>query len=57
MLCTEAGATDSFTLTGQVHRWWNTDGAKTSIDLTGGSPKALPDGWVMAFSAPGTVPS
>lgn len=50
MLCTAGGVTYSFPLTGQVHTWWSTDGARTSVDLTGGSPKALPGGWVVAFS-------
>jgi hypothetical protein len=42
MLCTEGGATYDFALSGQVHTWWSTAGARTSVDLTGGSPKALP---------------
>jgi hypothetical protein len=45
-LCTERGATYSFSLHGAVHTWWSTDGASTSIDLTG---KNLPSGWVVAF--------
>jgi hypothetical protein len=45
-LCTENGHTYSMKLTGAVHSWWSTDGANTSIDLTGSS---LPDGWVVAF--------
>jgi hypothetical protein len=45
-LCTENGSRYSLTLSGQVHSWWSTDGANTSIDLTG---KQLPDGWVVAF--------
>jgi hypothetical protein len=48
-MCTESGHTYTFTLTGAVHSWWSTDGAKSSIDLTGGSPAALPEGWVVAF--------
>lgn len=45
-LCTRGGQTYSFSLTGGVHSWWSTDGAATSVDLTG--PR-LPDGWVVAF--------
>jgi len=45
-LCTQNGATYSLKLTGAVHSWWSTDGASTSIDLTGPS---LPAGWVVAF--------
>lgn len=45
-LCAENGRTYSFTLTGAVHSWWSTDGAGTSVDLTGNE---LPDGWVVAF--------
>ncbi len=45
-LCTSGGQTYSFALTGDVHSWWSTDGAATSVDLTG--PR-LPDGWVVAF--------
>jgi hypothetical protein len=45
-LCTRSGATYSFRLDGNVHSWWSTDGASTSIDLTGSN---LPDGWVVAF--------
>ena len=45
-LCTRSGQAYSFTLTGGVHSWWSTDGARTSVDLTG---TPLPDGWVVAF--------
>jgi hypothetical protein len=45
-LCTEGGRTYSLELSGAVHSWWSTDGASTSIDLTGSN---LPDGWVVAF--------
>jgi hypothetical protein len=48
-MCTESGKTYSFKLSGAVHSWLSTNGAKTSIDLTGGSPTPLPDGWVVAF--------
>jgi hypothetical protein len=46
-LCTENGSIYSLHLGGAVHSWWSTDGANTSIDLTG---KPLPDGWVVAFT-------
>jgi hypothetical protein len=45
-LCTESGSVYSLHLDGAVHSWWSTDGASTTIDLTG---KSLPDGWVVAF--------
>jgi len=45
-LCTRSGQAYTFSLTGAVHSWWSTDGARTSVDLTG--PR-LPDGWVVAF--------
>ncbi len=45
-LCTESGKTYSFGLTGGVHSWLSTDGARTTVDLTGSS---LPDGWVVAL--------
>lgn len=48
-LCTRSGVTYTFPLTGQVHTWLSTDGARTSVDLTGGSPRQLPDGWVVAL--------
>jgi hypothetical protein len=48
-LCTEGGATYTFALTGAVHTWWSTDGARSNIDLAGVSPTALPEGWVVAF--------
>jgi hypothetical protein len=49
-LCTEGGAAYGFALSGQVHTWWATAGARTSLGLTGGSPQALPDGVIVAFS-------
>ena len=45
-LCTVSGETYSFRLSGDVHSWWSTDGALTSIDLSG---RPLPAGWVVAF--------
>jgi hypothetical protein len=44
MLCTEGGATYNFALSGQVHTWWSTTGARTSVALSGGSARtgALP---------------
>ena len=43
---TENGTTYSVRLTGKVDSWWSTDGATTSIDLSG---RPLPAGWVVAF--------
>jgi hypothetical protein len=48
-LCTSSGVTRSFKLAGVVAAWWTTDGARTSIDLTGGEPQRLPSGWVVAL--------
>lgn len=48
-LCTPSGTQYTFALTGQVKAWLNTNGSKTDLDMTGGSPKPLPDGWVVAL--------
>lgn len=48
-LCTQSGQRYTFGLTGAVHGWYSTDGSRTSIDLTGGTPKRLPRGWTLAF--------
>jgi hypothetical protein len=48
-LCTAYGVTHSFKLTGDVRAWLSTDGARTLIELTGGSPTRLQSGWVVAF--------
>jgi hypothetical protein len=48
-LCTRSGQHYTFQLTGAVHGWYTTNGSKTSIELTGGTPKPLPHGWVVAF--------
>lgn len=48
-LCTESGAIHTFKLTGVVHSWWTTDGAKTTIALTGGAPVKLQSGWVVSW--------
>jgi hypothetical protein len=48
-LCTQGGQHYTFELTGGVHGWYTTDGSKTSIELTGGTPQRLPGGWVLAF--------
>ena len=48
-LCTESGMTHTFKLTGVVDAWWTTDGAPTSISLTGGAPVKLQSGWVVAL--------
>jgi hypothetical protein len=48
-LCTESGMTETFTLAGNVHGWWTTDGARTGVRLTGGAPTPLPSGWDVAL--------
>jgi hypothetical protein len=48
-LCTEKGQTYAFSLTGSVAGWLTTNGSKTSIDITGGKPVQLPEGWVVAL--------
>jgi hypothetical protein len=48
-LCTQGGQHYSFGLSGAVHGWYTTNGSATSIELTGGSPKRLPGGSVVAF--------
>ncbi|MBS2961480.1 hypothetical protein KGA66_00380 [Actinocrinis puniceicyclus] len=48
-LCGRNGATEDMALTGSVHTWWSTDGARTMLLLNGGSPVKLPAGWVVAF--------
>ena len=48
-LCTQGGQHYTFDLTGAVHGWYTTDGSSTNIALTGGKPKPLPHGWVVAF--------
>jgi hypothetical protein len=48
-LCTPYGVTHTFRLTGDVKSWLSTDGARTRIGLTGGTPTSLPSGWVVAF--------
>src|SRR5689334_16112654 len=40
-LCTQSGAVHTFKLTGVVDGWWTSDGAPTTIDLTGGAPVKL----------------
>ena len=32
-----------------MHGWYTTNGSRTNIALTGGKPKPLPHGWVVAF--------
>jgi hypothetical protein len=49
-MCTPGGATYTFALAGQVHTWLSTEGARTGLQLTGSQPRALPDGWVVAFT-------
>ena len=48
-LCTQGGQHYTFELTGAVHGWYTTNGSRTNIDLTGGTPKRLPKGSVVAF--------
>lgn len=48
-LCTQGGQHYTFKLTGGVHGWYTTNGSRTNIDLTGGTPQHLPAGWVVAF--------
>lgn len=49
-MCTEGGKTYSFALSGGVHSWLSTNGARTTIQLTGGKPTPLPEGWLVAFA-------
>jgi hypothetical protein len=48
-LCAQGGQRYTFTLTGAVHGWASTNGARTDLNLTGGTPASLPHGWVVAF--------
>ena len=48
-LCTESGRVYSFSLTGKMHGWLTTDGSRTDIRLSGGSPVPLPHGRVVVF--------
>jgi hypothetical protein len=48
-LCTTGGQHYTFALTGAVHGWYTTNGSRTDIGLTGGTPTALPHGTVVAF--------
>jgi hypothetical protein len=48
-LCTQSGHTYTFELRGSVAGWLTTDGSKARVDLTGGKPVSLPDGWVVAL--------
>jgi hypothetical protein len=49
-ICTRNGSVYTLDLTGEVHAWWSTDGAKTSIDLSNLKSGPLPGGWVIAFT-------
>jgi hypothetical protein len=42
-LCTGTGRSFVFQITGQVHAYGSTDGARTSLRVAGGSPRTLPD--------------
>jgi len=48
-LCTEGGQHYTFALTGTMHGWYTTNGSHTVIELTGGTPRALPKGTAVAF--------
>jgi hypothetical protein len=48
-ICTERGSTYSLQLTGSVHAWWSTDGARTFIEFRSARPGLLPAGWMIAF--------
>jgi hypothetical protein len=48
-LCTQGGQHYTFDLTGAMHGWYTTNGSRTDIALTGGKPKPLPHGRVVAF--------
>jgi hypothetical protein len=48
-LCARGGQHYTFTLTGAVHGWYTTDGSRTTISLTGGTPASLPKGGAVAF--------
>jgi hypothetical protein len=48
-ICTERGSVYTLELTGSVHAWWSTDGAKTSIDLRNVKSGPLPHGWLIAW--------
>src|SRR5262249_54077522 len=48
-LCTQGGQHYPFELTGAMHGWHTTNGPRPNIDLTGGTPKRLPKGSVVAF--------
>jgi hypothetical protein len=48
-LCAAGGQRYTFALTGAVHGWYTTNGSRTTIGLTGGTPTALPRGTVVAF--------
>ena len=48
-LCTQSGQRYTFDLAGGVHGWYTTNGSRTTIGLTGGTPASLPRGTVVAF--------
>jgi len=48
-LCAKGGQRYTFALTGAVHGWYTTNGSRTTIGLTGGTPTSLPHGSVVAF--------
>ena len=48
-VCAGGGQRYTFALTGTVHGWYTTNGSRTTIGLTGGTPASLPRGTVVAF--------
>jgi hypothetical protein len=49
MLCTRSGVTHTFDLSGRVDAWRTTDGARTFLSQTRGTPERLPSGWDVAW--------
>ncbi len=48
-ICARNGSVYTFDLTGAVHAWWSTDGAKTTIELQNVKSGPLPAGWLISF--------
>ena len=49
-ICTSRGSVYTLDVTGKVHAWWSTDGAKTTLGLRNVKSGPLPHGWVIALS-------
>jgi hypothetical protein len=49
-ICTERGSVYPLALSGTVHAWWSTDGARTTIELQNVRSGPLPEGWVIALA-------